>query len=302
MATKKYFVDSAKDRIDYYTGNGYSLIKSFYRDPNNSFFKTNSQDEYFVRAYWCKCPDTCEAYKKGQCALQSGLWGENCPFGARSQMTGPTKRAKTGFDFLNEVKEVLKFDSLERENHGKNLESIKASCKIGNGDYVYLNLNYLDNYVNPIADSLGIVAKKFLPIENFNENTVRILLNYHPQAMFGGEIKNYQKEDVPFFVRDLKRHFKDLYKTCVIGTEFEQYGISIDYTGKKAAIQTLLPGKVKIDGRIWNWDGEQISIIGKELSYTLGEELVYSTPKPNTYAEVVDNDTVDEIKTVFKDI
>lgn len=288
---------------EYLKGKNQEVICFYVYDPNNAFFKSKSTDRYEVNIYSCSCCDQCQAYKLGCCLLKNGLWGERCPFGNRHRIEGPTKKAKSGFNFVMKAKEQFKYSSVDREVKGKSLESVQCTCKIGDGSYIYINLPHLYNYVNPITEALGMTSEYVIPAENFTEKAVRTLLNFRPQALFGGEIETYQKKEVPKFVRDLKRNFRPLYDACVVGTPYEVYGNNIDYKGKKAFLKTLKPGDVVLDHKVWHWDGKKLTIQGKVLmSWALDDEVVSISPHDRTVVEICDNDTVDEIKTAFKNI
>lgn len=110
----------------------------------------------------------------------------------------------------------------------------------------------------------------------------------------GGEISSYQKECVPKFCDQLKRFMPDMYtRVCEIYPEIRSLVENIDYTGKRAKLMTLLPGKVELSTDILQWDGELLHGEGHQISFwNLKDEEVTIIPNENTMVKICDNSTV----------
>lgn len=273
----------------------YEYIMLTTYDPNNSLFKSTSKDYSSYTLYSCCNCDNCNAFKRNKCALRSGLWGNYCPYGKVSTNQGFTKRSKKCSSFIYEAKNL--YTPQIRGNN--NLESLNFTCEIG--EYVYIDLPHLHNYSNSIDKELGIEHEHFIPKEKFDFELVDKLLNYHPQALFGGEITNYQKKNIPQFIIQLKRYFPKLYKEVVKKhPQYQDLFSKINYVKKQAKVTTLLPSEVCLTCSMNNhlqWDGEKLSGKAKNLiSFTdLDKDtMIYIYPTDKDYVYICENDSVTE--------
>lgn len=264
-----------------------------YFDPNTSIFKTTQNSKATYSVAFCNNFENCSAYKRGLCALRN--YNRYCPYGKIKKVMGPTRKAKSSFSFIRNAREKY-----EKEPHIKNLQSLDILCKIGS--YVYIPLNFLDNYVNPIQGDLGI-NKKFAKLDNFDVDFIKKVYEYRPLAMFGGEIQSYQREEIPNFIVSLRTEFPSLFGKCLREIEgFDKHAENISFIGKKALIKTLAPGKIRVSAsRVYDWDGEKIIADSLALSHFDGKEKVYIFPTDETVCQVEDNNTVEWGKTIFID-
>lgn len=273
-------------------------LKPFYYwtyNPLNAIFGKKSDHASYTILY-CQDCNACQCYKEGCCVLHA-LWN-TCPFGKKVRTEGPTPRAQKFYTFLGEPEK--KYPSLDNWKTRK-LDSPKKITVIGpNNDYIYLPLDYLDNYNNPIAEDIGLIHKHLLPTNNFTPELVVRLMNYVPRALMGGPISDYQKS-LPMFAFDVRKKFPNIWKkACELDPELEKYNVKIDFKGQKAYLKTLLPGQVKYNAKSWDWDGKVLSAKAKDVmtwsSECDEEEIVTITPSENSIVEIIDNDTVDEDK------
>lgn len=269
----------------------YKKILFTYFDPNNSFWKTTQKDQARYSIYYCCNSGYCDAYKNGCCVLRNGIGSGKCPYGKIITNSGPTKRAKSCYEFIEDAK---------KENEDIISAHLTNYDGLGEiGDYIYLNLSFLDNYVNPIAEELEIVRERFLPKESFTPETIVRILKYRPQALFGGVITSYEKENLPKFVMSLQRNYPDLYKKVFeLYPDVAQYVIPEFYIGKKAFVKTLSPGRVKVGIHYWDWDGTQLNGTGKEVNTDFKDEKVTVIPTDKTVAVICEEKTVND-KTKF---
>lgn len=263
----------------------YKPINLTYYNPCTSIFKAEKSDRERVTLYQCCKSETCNAYKNKQCIMLNGIWGNGCPYGKRIQKEGYTKAARKCGVLVSEYRN--KYSDVEYA-----LKALSAVCKIN--DYVYAALPHLKNYVNPIRQNDFFICDDLIKIENFTPEFIVELIKFKPYAIFGGEIKTYQKKDVPKFCYQLKRNIPDLYQQVVeVYPEIKNLIENIDYVGKKAKVKTLLPGVVKLSSDILKWDGDVLKAKGEQISWwELHDEEVTIIPDEHTVVEICNNDTV----------
>lgn len=300
MATKiPDYKQMILDGIKAHENQGYTIILSNVYDPAHSIFQSDRNKKACVNISFCNACEHCDAYKKNLCAecsigfLANGV----CPHSKHYRLEGPTKRSKSYMTFVREAKDAL---NISDDRFRVRLDSIKSTIKIG-GDYVFLNLPHLANYVNPIADELGLINRNYIPIDRFTDDVIKLLLNYRPQAVMGGEIEGYQKTNIPEFILDLKHNFPEIYKRVIEETPYEARITNYNYKGKIALLNTLKPGVVKsiYGSNLWNWDGKVLKPMDDTFTIS-GMEFDSVIPKSDTYVVVEDNSTVVEGKTKFK--
>ena len=281
-----------ENALAHYLNQGYQMVRKVIYDPVSSLFKTDRSKKSWVEIYFCPHRDECPAFKNGECVCYNLGILHRCPYAKKYYKEGVTKRSSNYYSFINSAK--LVFDT-EYEKIGKKISGLYHISLLGDKKVVFLPLSHLNNYVNPILNELHMEKEEFIATEHFTPENINKLLNFHPEALFGGEITTYQKEEIPKFVRDLKIYFPELFNECVKGTRFEEKIETINHVGRKALVKTLLPGKVKISIHIWNWDGEKLTATASVLnSVGLNNEPLTMIPNDNTVVTVVDNATVGE--------
>lgn len=276
----------------------YEVIMLTSYDPNNSIFKSKANERSSYTIYSCCNCDNCDAFKRGKCIMRNGLWGEYCPYGKVHSEEGYTKRSKKCSSFVYDAQNLYK-PQIKGEN---NLSTLNFTCGIG--DYIYIDLPHLHNYMNSIDKKLEIEHEHFIPKEKFTLDLIGNLLNFHPEALFGGEITDYQKKSIPQFLLQLKRYFPDLYKE-VINKYPNKEPKDVNYVGKCAKVTTLLPCNVSLFITLKQpikWDGEKIIGDANLFSFTKLNKntkvCIYPTDKDYVY--ILDNNCVTD-DTVFKD-
>ena len=273
------------------------INKPFYYwtyDPTNSIFGKKS-DKASYTVLLCPNCHACEAFQNHQCGLY-GAWS-NCPVGKKMQNKGPTHRSKDFYTFLNKPSKLYPEAYTYESYKLRNLDSL---CFVGpNREYIYLPLDHLNNYVNPIVDKYGIRYGHYLPSDKFTPELVVELFEYMPIALMGGHITIY-KDKLPSFAYQLNRKFPDIWKRAgEINDSISQYLIKLDYRKRKAYLKTLLPGKVEYNNKIVEWDGKLIKAKSGDLmlfSSDSPDDEIIITPNENTIVKIVDNDTVDPDK------
>lgn len=208
---------------------------------------------------------------------------------------GYTKRAK---NYGNIVKDLIS-NNLDLKNK---VDNIKPTRLKDYGEYVYIDLIFLKNHVNPFDISEFFESPHFINKEKFTVKNILKLINYHPQAVFGGEIESYQKTTIPEFLLELKIQFPEIYQDLLdVSDTVKNFNQSIDYAGKVAYLNTLSPGRVElqlsfIDKEIFYWDGSVLST--KKQVYDKSEIEHIIKPSADTTVIIKDVETVNS-KTIF---
>jgi len=218
----------------------------------NSNFYTNvkGNQKGKVIAYSCNKTEECPHFNKGKCVCEYQLLGQVlCPNAKRIDIHSPTtSRSVKYIDWKAEVYKEYSTDVL-CDN--------KKICKVA--DYVYVPLIYLHNYVNSLQ---GIQNRHFISNENFNVDMVQKIITFKPYALMGGEIKNYQRKEIPKFIQQLKEEFNELYEewSKKYKDTYEKYRITASNIGRNAYINTLKQGSKIYDcyDNEWIVDGENI--------------------------------------------
>lgn len=279
--------------------NKYEVINIRTFNPRNSMSKAVKKEREKVMIYSCCNKDNCDAYKKGHCIMFNGLYGARCPYGDYKEVYGYTGKAKKCGELLEEYKNKYK-----KENN-KLLTSVKFVCCIG--DYIHLNLAYLDNWVNPIYNKETekmFFSRLLLKKEYFTNEFIIELLKYQPKALFGGVISDYQKEDAPLFAWQLKKYVPQKYNEVLKEyPKIEELANQVSFIGDEVRVKTLDPGKVCVSAnkKPIIWDGEYLRGQVKDIAIfgTLVEEEFIIKPTDETVVYVYDNDTVNE-NTIFE--
>lgn len=165
-----------------------------------------------------------------------------------------------------------------------------------------MNLPHLKNYNNPIDDIKLLGDGDLIHERDFTPEFVIRLLEFHPRALMGGVITSYQSEHIPVFANQLKKYFPVMFSNVAESYErINELVSAIDYRKKYAFVKTLLPGKVKLNTALLDWDGENIIAKASQISFWgLKDETVIITPSNETCVEIYDNNTVTE-DTVLRD-
>lgn len=226
---------------------------------------------------------------EGESVLEAGLLPRlgfrmnKDPYFTVKKTDGRTIRAKSYGKLANKHKN--KYPELENKLR-------KTDKKLLNfGEYVFIDLPFINNYVNPIVNEEKWFNEQYIKKDFFNEELIRELIDYKPIALFDRkEITDYQEKTLPAFLRALSLFDKELYNKSILGTAFEEKQIS--YIGLKAKLNTLNAGKVlyryDIAREEFIWDGELLTKVEKLDD---GSALIVK-PVKEVVVEIVDNNTV----------
>lgn len=265
---------------------------------HDAIFKSSRKDHAEVQTILCGRLEDCELFKKGQCTYRASFGWHACPYGHFRKYEGPTPRARAYSKWIEEQKK--KYEGVPYlKDHTDMIAFI--------GDYVFLPYAHMDMAdVGWIQKSGGFLGKgcAFLKKELFTVQNISHLIHFHPQAMMGGGITSYQKEEVPKFVKHLQEKCPGLFKELLeYDPTIQKIVDAYSYIGRKAILQTLIPniGKfVDIHKGEWIWDGTYLTSLNSHASFMLVDKFEEIKVKPKEKAEVkiTDNAQVNE-KTEF---
>lgn len=277
-------------------------------DPSGpSLFKSSKNEPAKCTVYFCEKADTCPLLKVGQC-INYGILGPKCPHGYLSQETGYSRRAKNFRSWINDRTE--KWKDYKRI---KGYATKKLACV---GDWIYLPYAHMDmNESVPFKghSAAFVTGSPFLKPEDFTIENIEKIVNFRPHALFGGEITDYQRKEVPLFLLHLQESYPHLYKQLIeIHPEYiTRYAIEKRKSvGRKALLKTTNPAEVTVHKEKFQWDGKQLKsktyrplflnvndINGREAI----EEMETIITPTDTTAIIIENESQVTEKTVFVD-
>ncbi len=168
--------------------------------------------------------------------------GACCSYGKRYVVSGPTKRAGSCSIWVSDQKN--KYADVPWLD-------IPARKMAFIGDYVYLPYAHMD------MDKAVSFRGCFLLRKEWNVDTVCKLLDFRPQAIFGGEITSYQQEIIPKFLLHLREADTAIWEALI--AERPALETEPNHVGRKAILKTLnRPIKWTTDKTYrvtWRWDG-----------------------------------------------
>lgn len=267
------------------------LIHFSLNSANGPF--SNKSDHASYSTVSCQESDRCGFYKAGACAAVG--FGGACPYAEYRRKRGPTRRAASYSKFISEAKQQYQGVSCLNSPAGDSVHVV--------GDYVFLPLSYLKNFVNPLEIN-GLRHEKFVPMSELNAQLIVKLVNFKPLALLGGEIKSYQERHVPDMLRGLKELFPDLVREAVsIDPELAKRFEQTTSVGRKALLRTLKPncGTFKVTHKAdWVWDGEYLTSINYPASFTFTRfSEIKIKPLADEYVTVTSDEQVTS-ETIFK--
>jgi len=174
--------------------------------PHNALFKSSRKEKAEVQIVLCGRPDDCDLLKRKECTWRSSFGWHACPYGMHRKYEGFTPKARAYHKWIDEQKK--KYEGVPFINSHTDVLAFV-------GDYVFLPYAHMDMAdVGWIQKNTGFLGKgcAFLKKELFTPEVILQLINFHPQAMMGGEITSYQKESIPKFVKHLSEKCPELLK------------------------------------------------------------------------------------------
>jgi hypothetical protein len=271
-------------------------------DPNNAIFKEGRKERASSTTIWCKLK-SCPLLDAGTCMLKPLMLWTRCPYGRVTGLTGPTRRAGKFRSWIRE----------QKEKHPECKSVGYPATRIAFvGDYVYLPYSFMTmNERVPFLGHAHLLGSGncLLPREHWTLDNVLKILAFRPQAMFGGEITDYQKKEVPLFLLHLRETDSVMWKELIAARP--ALDTTPNHVGRKALLRTLnTPITWTTKGNncpvTWIWDGKEVSTTSSHAyekvwgQIALDAIALFATPKDDTAIVVQDNAWVNE-RTVFVD-
>lgn len=255
---------------------------------------------------YCDRHQECSYFQNDQCLRVRSAFSEGCRFGKTETAIGYTSRSRNYFAFKSKWNNHEQYSKLSYPK--KKMGIIRDKVVL---PYPYLTIKenergelYLERH--PFGSSNGNV----LPMEQFDVKFIHEICQHRPQALMGGEITSYQKEVVPLFLSHLEELLPELYDSLV--KAYPEYAGALDYVGRKAYLQTVMPSMVHYHSRNypelneeWQWDGELLTFKAGHLSKVNAVkdyevELLQIRPTKKATVTITDNQQVSK-ETVFAD-
>lgn len=273
----------------------YKLIGARVYDPTEPslFGKGKKSERAEYRQVRCSC-DSCPLLANRQCVTVS-MFGCRCPYGKYTVETGPTQRANSYYEWVSTRKKSAK------EVGWLSLPTKKLAFI---GDYIYIPYSHADmcKQIPFTAHSAFFISGvPFIRREAWTIENVLLLIDFRPQAMMGGEITAYQKEEVPRFLSHIRELDPDMWSEVIAARP--ELDVAPNYVGREAILSTLthpitIPPKDSRHPVSWIWDGLTLTTTDKHCySDTWGgipcKSLVLSlAPEDDATVKVADNSWV----------
>lgn len=204
---------------------------------------------------YCDHADVCSVYKEGKCFRKTTLFGVRCEFGRITYVDGGTKKTKMYGRVYSEAKDSERYHKLSYPNN-------TYIAKIGDG--AFLAPPYVRIERGPdsrlFCHNPGFGCNRlFVSIDELTPDNINRICTYHPRAMLGEEIKSYQTEIIPLFLRQLSKLFPEQYNAFIAA--FPDYELKApDYRGKYAKLSTCNRELTYRDahGNSFRFDGNEL--------------------------------------------
>lgn len=227
-------------------------------DPRNSFFKQPKSARAECYTVHCGLPpdERCDLMGAGQCINATVMPSSRCPYAAPYGEVGPTRRSGDYRRWIEERKDRYTSQLPDRVNFAAAQRVLSFV-----GQWVWLPYGHIEmNGGVPFLrhSSFLVDGSKFLRRSDWNLENVLKIVRFRPQAMMGGEIRQYQGESVPKFLAHLRERDPEMWRLLVeVMPELDK---PPNYVGRKAILRTLRPGISWSTGHekypvAWEWDG-----------------------------------------------
>lgn len=178
-------------------------ISTDYYEPSPRYKK----DAALIIRYFCELDSRsqeCELFANGACLhywdFMTGISSRQCIYGKAEREMGWTRSAQKFTPFIEKAKaETRQFPKLTRFG-------IDKIARIG--EYVWLPFSFMEHCLDVPFIEKWYTWKRpypFMKRADFTPEVIVTLLNFHPIALNGEEIFQYQQDVVPEFREELDR-------------------------------------------------------------------------------------------------
>lgn len=272
-----------------------------YKKINISFFGgsglfSKRESPLIAEIISCCESDNCDLYKEGKCLHITRPFGCLCKYGKKERIKGYTRKARKYSDFRKKYENDKNFDNLD-SCYGCKI------AKIGNDIFfglAFININENNKVCNPSFFENN--ANKFIPINEVNNALLHEICTFKPRNVLEGKyIKQYQEEQIPEFLYQMKKRLPKMYQDFI--NEYPEIEkILPNHIGKKAKIITLNKGCYIEDchKNKFLFDGENLINENYKSCFLWDKAEAYVKIKvsDNMTCKITDNNQVNE-NTIF---
>jgi len=234
-----------------------TLISAVIWSPQEKqlFFKPTIKDKSKCTLYYCEKADTCELLKRGQC-INNLVFGCKCPHGHIEVILGFNKKSKQCRPWIEQMKKEY--------GEYKRIKGSPPNKLAIVGDWVYIPYAHMTmNTSLPVErhDSLFVSGTPYIKIEQFTIGVIKSIVDFHPRALMGGEITQYQEETIPTFLIHLMEVFPFLYSELIkLYPEYIAKYELVDKSciGRTALLKTTNPYNISIGKHTFSWNGTHL--------------------------------------------
>ncbi len=156
---------------------------------------------------YCDHADECSAYKEGKCFRVTTLLGLRCEFGYVNRVDGGTKQSKMYYRLYKKVKADEHYHKLD---YAYNI----YITRIGDGALLtppYVRIELQGGRL--VCSDPGFGSNRvFVPLNALTPENIKRICEYHPHALIGGVISDYQEKTVPMFLHQFSQLFPEHFK------------------------------------------------------------------------------------------
>lgn len=204
---------------------------------------------------YCDHADVCSVYKEGKCFRKTTLFGVRCEFGRTACIDGSTKRTKMYDRVYRDAKATEQYHKLAYPHN-------TYIARIGDGAFLappHIRIE-CDSDSRLTCHDPGFGCNRlFVSIDVLTPENINRICAYHPHAIMGGVIEDYQTKTVPIFLHQLSNLFPEQYSAFI--AEFPDYKLKApDYRGKYAKLSTCNRELTYYDahGNSFRFDGDEL--------------------------------------------
>lgn len=254
---------------------------------------------------YCDRYKECSYYQSGECRRVRELFGGGCRFGKNQIVKGYTSRAQKYYSFKKQWTDHEKYNKLQSAKQKLGLISDTVVFP-----YPYISIKKLESGELRVSGPMFGGNTAYIERNQFTSDLINKICKFRPQAMMGGEIRDYQQKTVPLFLAHTKEIMPEKYTELIAA--YPEYNKKINHAGRNALLKTINPSQVHYRSdrypefnETWEYDGEYLTYVKgyvHKSKITKDYEVVSYKIKPadNSVVTITNNAQVSD-KTVFID-
>ena len=275
-------------------------IYAFSVDPKDSIFKADRSDRAKNVVILCEHTEDCPLYARKQCLMLNASGA--CPGGEKITVTGPTPRAASYHRFLSD------FRKAHEGTYRNGLSSCKKFSRVPGGVFFPIAYVTLFEKVKWLSGGKGLFdfAPNIMDEADYTPENMAALITFVPRPMFGpGIIAEYQKEEVPKLIRQLREEDPRMYGKVMelLPDDVRERFAVISNVGRKAMLFSTVPGKGVFEDchkAHWRWDGEYLTSTDSRAMFLICDKYSELRIKPAKDFEVtITDDAQADENTIF---